>query len=275
MTGSEALALVAIALTLGVKHGLDADHLVAIDALTRFNLQARPRFARWCGVVFSLGHGAVVIAVSILAGALAGRWTVPEGFRDVGAWISIGFLTALGALNLWGVWRTPADAVVQPAGLRARLLGGLMRTSRPAAVAAVGALFALSFDTLSQAALLAVTAQQVSRWELGVALALAFTLGMTLADGANGVWVASMLRAADRRARIASRVMGLAVGVLSLAVAAFGAVRFFSPSAARWVEGRELALGLCLALALACTYAIAMAISRLPAPVAVDGGSTR
>ncbi|MCC6609025.1 MAG: hypothetical protein IT515_05045 [Burkholderiales bacterium] len=51
------LALAALVFFLGVKHGLDPDHLVAIDGLTRFNSQADRRLARWCGALFSLGHG--------------------------------------------------------------------------------------------------------------------------------------------------------------------------------------------------------------------------
>lgn len=271
MPDTDVLALVALALALGVKHGLDADHLIAIDALTRFNVQTRPRFARWCGAVFSLGHGVVVLAVSLLAGALAGRWTVPEAFQHLGAWTSITFLTALGLLNLAAVWRTPAEAVVQPIGLRGRLLSGLMRTSRPAGVALVGALFALSFDTLSQAALLTITAHQIATWQLGAVLAVVFTLGMTLADGANGLWIASVLRAADRRARIASRVMGLAVGGLSLAVAAWGALRYASAHIAEWFEGRELSLGLGLIASVAIAYAAAVALSRRGMAAALPG----
>jgi high-affinity nickel-transport protein len=262
MADPNSFALVTLALTLGVRHGLDADHLVAVDSLTRFNLDARPRFARWCGVVFSLGHGAVVLAVALVAGLLAGRWQVPDGFRDIGAWISIAFLAALGGLNLWAVWRTPAGAMVRPVGLRGRLLGRLMRTSRPGAVAVVGALFALSFDTLTQAALLALAAQQVATWQFGVVLGLCFVLGMTAVDGANGLWVASLLGAADRRARIASRVMGVAVGTLSLAVAALGAWRYGSPSAVQWLEGRELALGIGLLGAVLVAFLLALVASR-------------
>jgi high-affinity nickel-transport protein len=273
MADPDGLALLTLAITLGVKHGLDADHLVAVDALTRFNLDVRPKFARWCGVVFSLGHGAVVIAVAVLAGLLAGRWEVPEGFRDLGAWISILFLAALGVLNLWAVWRTPRGAVVQPVGMRGRLLRGLMRTSRPGAVALVGALFALSFDTLSQAALLSLAAQRVATWQFGVVLALGFVLGMTAADGVNGLYVASLLRAADRRAPVASRVMGITVGALSLAIAALGAWRYASPTAADWLEGRELATGIGMLVAVAAAFLIALALAgpRRASPVSGVG----
>ena len=58
-------ALVLLVFVLGVKHGFDADHLATIDGLTRFNARANPRWARFCGTLFSLGHGAVVIAIAL------------------------------------------------------------------------------------------------------------------------------------------------------------------------------------------------------------------
>ena len=70
------IALLALVFVLGLKHGLDADHLVAIDGLTRYNAQMRPLMARWCGFFFSLGHGAIVIVVAFTVGALTGEWQV-------------------------------------------------------------------------------------------------------------------------------------------------------------------------------------------------------
>ena len=51
----------------------------------------------------------------------------------------------------------------------------------------------------------AVTAAQFGGLAHTLALGLLFLLGMTLADGANGLWIASLLRRADACARIASR----------------------------------------------------------------------
>lgn len=256
------IALVALALTLGVKHGLDADHLVAIDGLTRFNGAARPALARWVGVLFSLGHGAVVVAFAVAVGLAAGKWIVPAWVEDLGAWISIGFLAALGALNIAAVARTPPDGVVQTVAIRGRFLGRLMRTSNPLAIMAVGALFAVSFDTLSQAALFAVAATKVGAWQDGAVLGLVFMLGMAVADGANGLWMSSLLASADRRARVASRVMGLAVGALSLGVAALGVAKYFSGALDAWLEGRELALGLGVIALVAAAFAAAMLLAQ-------------
>lgn len=260
------LALMFLVFTLGMKHGLDADHLATIDGLTRFNARSNPRLARYCGFLFSLGHGAIVVAIALLVGALARRWDVPEWLEDVGAWISILFLAMLGSLNLIAVMTAQAGQVVQPVGLKGRFLGRLQRTGNPLLIAAVGALFALSFDTMSQAALFAVTATRHGGVAHALVLGLCFTLGMLLADGCNGLWIAGLLRRADRRARIASRVMGLAVAAISLSVAAFALARWLQTDLSHWYEGKELPLGLGVIGLLACSFALGQWLARESQP---------
>jgi high-affinity nickel-transport protein len=240
---NEWIALLALVFILGARHGLDADHLATIDGLTRHNLRFAPARARWCGSLFSLGHGAIVMLIALAVGVASSAWQVPAWMDDLGTWISIGFLTLLGILNLRAVLTAPAGEMVVTIGIKAGLLRRLQATSHPLAIAAVGSLFALSFDTLSQAALFAVTATQHGGIAHALTLGAAFTLGMLLADGANGLWIAGLLRRADHRARIASRVMGLMVAAISFAVAGFGIARWLRTDVSQWYEGKEVLLG--------------------------------
>jgi high-affinity nickel-transport protein len=234
---------------LGLRHGLDPDHLATIDGLTRFNCTARPELARWCGALFSIGHGCVVILVAAAVGSAAMTHAVPGWARGFGAWVSIAVLVILGSVNLAIVLRTPSDETVQPTGLRSRLLSRLTQTTHPFAIASIGALFAVSFDTLSQALLLSVTAAQFGGWASAVVLGGLFTLGMLLIDGVNGVWLANLLKRADRRARMASRAIGLFVALISFAVAALGAVRYFSLLPEGSLDSRGLLVGILLIVA--------------------------
>jgi len=252
------LSLVLLTFVLGMKHGFDADHLATIDGLTRFNARHRPRLARWCGSLFSLGHGVVVVAIALGASAVAGQWEVPDWFSTLGAVISIAFLLALGSLNLGAVLAAEPDQMVRPVGLKGRLLGKLTQASHPAVVALVGALFALSFDTLSQAAFFALTATRFGGWEHALLLAATFLAGMLLTDGINGLWIARLIARADEVARIASRVMGLVVAGISLIVAAFGLAKLLSPAIDGWSEGKELSFGFALIAVVACSYGLAL-----------------
>jgi high-affinity nickel-transport protein len=252
--------LLLLVLLLGVKHGVDPDHLATIDGLARFNLSSRPLLARWSGFLFSLGHGVVVMTVAALVALSASSWSAPRWLEETGAWISISFLLALGALNLVAVLRTPADRVARPAGLKGRWLGRLTETSHPVLIASIGAAFALSFDTISQAALFSLSAG--AGWMFAAFLGLVFMAGMMLTDGANGLWVSGMLARADRRARIASRVLGLSIAFLSLSIAALGIAKLWSPRAAAAVENGGLALGLGVVVIVAASYALALRLSR-------------
>ena len=263
-------ALLLLLFVLGLKHGFDADHLATIDGLTRYNASKSPRLARWCGLLFSLGHGAVVIAISVVVGGLSDRWDVPAWAEDLGAWISIAFLTLLGLANLHAVFATPAHLHVQPVGLKSRLLSRFQCTANPLAIAAIGALFALSFDTMSQASMFALTATHYGAWPYALAFGGTFTSGMLLADAANGLWISRLISRADRLALLASRLMGLAVAGISLAVAAFGAAKYFMPAIAAWSEGKELAMGMGVIAVAAFSFLVARRLARWPAAASVS-----
>ncbi|MGA9394163.1 MAG: nickel transporter [Azonexus sp.] len=259
-------SLLILTFVLGMKHGFDADHLATIDGLTRFNARTRPQLARYCGTLFSLGHGAVVLAIALGVSGIASQWAVPEWFGILGSLISIAFLVTLGGLNLAAVLRAGPDEVVQPVGLKGRLLGNLRHASHPALIALVGALFALSFDTLSQAAFFALTATQFGGWEHALVLALLFMLGMLLTDGINGLWIARLIARADQVALVASRVMGLVVSGISLLVAAFGMAKLLSPAVDAWSEGKELGFGFLLVAIIALSFLAALRLTRRPSP---------
>jgi len=255
------LSLVAVVFLLGLKHGLDADHLAAIDGLARFNAARRPAVSRWSGLLFSLGHGAVVTAVAVAVATIAAGWQAPEWLEAAGTGISIGFLALLGAANVAAVVRTPRGEVVRPVGLRSRLFERLTRAEHPVLVAAVGAAFALSFDTLSQAVLFSVTGSHVAGWLFAGALGLVFTAGMVSTDTVNGLWVSRLVRAADARAAAASRVMSLAIGCVALGIATLAVVRAWVPGMEASIEGLGIAPSLAVAAVVALGYTAACYIS--------------
>jgi len=263
-------ALCLLIFMLGLKHGFDADHLATIDGLTRFNARANPRLAKFCGALFSLGHGAVVIAIALAVGTLAQRWEVPQWLEFSGAWISIAFLAALGTVNVRAVLRAHPAEIVRPVGLKGRFLGRLTRAASPGLIALVGALFALSFDTISQAALFALTASQIGGWQHALFLGWLFMLGMLVTDGVNGLWISRLILRADQIALVASRVMSLVVGGVSLLVAAFGLARIVLPAVDAWSEGKDLYFGGSVVVVIAASFLLAVRLTRYPTPPQVS-----
>ena len=102
-----------LAYTFGLRHAVDADHIAAIDNVTRKLMQEGKRPVA-VGFFFSLGHSTVVIlaslAIAVTASALESRF---EAFKHVGGLVGTGvsaaFLFAIAIANsviLIGVWRT-------------------------------------------------------------------------------------------------------------------------------------------------------------------------
>lgn len=246
-------ALCLLAFVLGMKHGLDPDHLATIDGLTRYNAVGRPSLARRCGMLFSLGHGSVVMFIALSVSLLTERWVAPDWLEVTGLWISIGFLGALGWMNLHAALLTPKGEVVKIAGLKGKLLGQLSRSDRPGLIALVGALFALSFDTISQAALFAVAGSQFGGPHHAIILGLLFTFGMLATDGLNGLFFYGLINRADKNSINASRIIASSVGIISLAIASLGIAKFLSPQVNQWLDGKEMMLGVGITLTMMVT----------------------
>ena len=100
---------------------------------------------------------AALAVVAFAVASLAHAWDAPPWLEPFGAWASIVILLLLGGFNLLAVRRTPPGAVVRFEGWRSTLYGRVLNASGAWPILGVGALFAISFDTLSQAALMAVT----------------------------------------------------------------------------------------------------------------------
>jgi len=262
---TDVLGLAALVFILGLKHGLDPDHLVAIDGLTRSS--TREEMRRWCGLFFSLGHGLVVTLVGIAVAVVASDWQVPHWLEHTGAWISIGVLLALGIANLLAALRAAPGEQVALVGLKSRWLPeSLARASHPAVIAAVGAAFALSFDTISHALLFTVTGASLAGWLFAALLGVVFTLGMVFTDALNGLWVARLIRGADRRAAAASRGMSAAIALLCLVLATVGFAKYLLPELA---EPADHLAPLLSAASIAGVFIAYLAARRLRAPAPV------
>lgn len=241
---ADALGLAGLVFLLGLRHGFDPDHLVAIDGLTRSNR------SRWNGLFFSLGHGVVVTLVGLVVAIAASGWRAPAWLEALGAWISISVLLALGLANLAMLSRTPGGRSVALVGIRSRWFAEqLSRGSHPVFIASIGAAFALSFDTISHALVFSLTGATMAGWLFALLLGLVFTSGMVLVDALNGFWVAKMR---------GSRAVSATIACLCLAIAA---------SAAAKLELSKPAMSLAALLAVAAAYLLA---SR---SIYRDGGS--
>ena len=200
-----------IAWGFGLRHAVDADHIAAIDNVTR-KLMQEGRRPVTVGFFFALGHSAVVLIVAALlaatSGALKARFGAMSAYGNLfGTLVSATFLFILAAINiviLRGVWRAfrqlrdggPFDAadldlLLSNRGLLARLFRPLFRiVSQSWHMLPVGFLFGLGFDTATEISLLGISAAEAAKglsiWSVLVFPVL-FAAGMTLVDTTDGV----------------------------------------------------------------------------------------
>ena len=83
---------------------------------------------------------------------------------------------------------------------------------------------------------------------------------MMAVDGINGLWIARLLRRADRRAAIASRTMAVAVGVLSATIGMFTVARRWLPEVEAWAD-REVYVGAAVIAVMIVAWACAMLLA--------------
>jgi high-affinity nickel-transport protein len=195
----------------GLRHAVDADHIAAIDNVTRKLMQQGQRPVG-VGFFFSLGHSLVVILLSVAlaatASALGSRFDALKDWGGiVSALVSALFLFAIAAVNLLvfrAVWRTfrhvrdggsysqdDFDMLLNSRGVLARLFRPLFRLiTRSWHMLPLGFLFGLGFDTATEVGLLGISATEaakgISIWSILVFPAL-FTAGMSLVDTTDGV----------------------------------------------------------------------------------------
>jgi nickel/cobalt transporter (NiCoT) family protein len=223
------LGTAALAYSLGLRHALDADHITAIDLMTR-RLIATGQRPVTVGTFFSLGHSTIVIITSIVVAATAAGVSKRfDGFSNVGGIIgtsvSAAFLLILGILNAYILYRLvvqirkvidlqPDQAAaeawkIEGGGFLFRVLKRMFKLiDRPWKMYPLGVLFGLGFDTSSEIALLGISsiqgAQGTSIW-LILIFPVLFTAGMCLIDTLDGalmmsLYVAPMSMTGDKKA---------------------------------------------------------------------------
>lgn len=195
---------------LGLRHAVDADHIAAIDNVTRKLMQMQQRPVS-VGFFFAFGHSTIIVMVAgavAVAATLLGRF---QRFQDIGGtistMISAVFLLSIAVMNIFiftSIYRTyrraratgsyveeDLDILLNSRGLLARVLRPVFTlVTRPWHMFLLGFLFGLGFDTATEVAMFGVSVQQASH---GVPLLsilvfpALFAAGMSLVDTTDGV----------------------------------------------------------------------------------------
>ncbi|MGC9269241.1 HoxN/HupN/NixA family nickel/cobalt transporter [Acidiphilium sp.] len=195
----------------GLRHAVDADHIAAIDNVTRKLMQEGKRPVA-VGFFFSIGHSAVLFIGTIIIAVTVMR--ISDGFNHfndlagiVGTLVSGVFLLVMAVMNLmiarstYRIFRhvrgggayddDDFNILLNNRGLIARILRPLFRMVEHSwQMLGVGFLFGLGFDTATEVSLLTVAAAEAGKgmpvWSI-LAFPALFSAGMSLIDTTDGV----------------------------------------------------------------------------------------
>ncbi|MBV9200165.1 MAG: HoxN/HupN/NixA family nickel/cobalt transporter [Alphaproteobacteria bacterium] len=200
-----------IAYGFGLRHAVDADHIAAIDNVTR-KLMQEGKHPIAVGFFFALGHSTVVVlgsgVIVLTASTLQSRF--PEVIKTgslLGTLVSVIFLFLIATINivvLAGIFRLfrrvrrgekyadeELNLFLGQRGILGRLFRSLFRLiSRSWHMYPLGFLFGLGFDTATEIGVLGISAAAATSglrlWSILVFPAL-FTAAMSLVDTSDGV----------------------------------------------------------------------------------------
>jgi high-affinity nickel-transport protein len=200
-----------LAYSFGLRHAVDADHIAAIDNVTRKLMQDGKRPVA-VGFMFSLGHSTVVVVGSAaIAGAALALQHRLDAIKDIagviGTLVSAFFLFAIAIVNLIvlkSIYRAfvrvrrgepyveeDFNMLLAGRGILARIFRPMFRMiNRSWHMYPLGVLFGLGFDTATEIGLLGISAAEASKglsfWSILVFPVL-FAAGMSLIDTTDNI----------------------------------------------------------------------------------------
>jgi len=200
-----------VAYSFGLRHAVDADHIAAIDNVTRELMQEGKRPVA-VGLMFSLGHSTVVVlGAAAIAGMALSLQHRLASLRNVGAvvgtLVSAFFLFAIAIVNLIvlrSIFRAfqrvrrgepyfedEFNLLLAGRGFLGRLFRPLFAMIRRSwHMYPLGFLFGLGFDTATEIGLLGISAAEASRglaFSAILVFPVLFAAGMSLIDTTDNI----------------------------------------------------------------------------------------
>jgi high-affinity nickel-transport protein len=171
-------------LILGMRHGLDVDHITAIDNLVR--LHNATKKSRLVGAGFSSGHMISILAEMIFIIYVIGSITNTNNLAFWGGVIGAMALGTIGAINIYAMkkWGRSGSAILASKVLnKTGVLGPI------GSALVTGLVFGLGFDTATQISAIALSAVASATAGIQTALILAgfFAMGMMPVDTLDSI----------------------------------------------------------------------------------------
>ncbi|MBU6428524.1 MAG: hypothetical protein KGR26_05920 [Cyanobacteria bacterium REEB65] len=217
-------SIVLLVVGLGIRHGLDPDHVAAIDGLTFSGLRNSPRVALWSGPLFALGHGLVVTSAILATLALGTHMTMPTPLATCIDWLPVVLLLLMGFLNVRALLQSGPYC---PSGWKSRILP-MLSAGRSLFWAAPIAGMIFAFDGVPQGFMVGGLMAQNSPVD-GLGAGLLMTIAMAAIAAFDSRTLVKLGTADEGRLALYRRISGWAVVGLAFAMAGYEAAALLFP----------------------------------------------
>ncbi|MDJ1499038.1 hypothetical protein [Xanthocytophaga agilis] len=196
ITGNHVSGLLLL-FVLGLRHGLDPDHITVIDGFTYRLHETKSRWARWVGTLFTFGHGLMVTGIALFLSLLRNSFEVPESLNLLIEWVPLIMLVIIGISN---VITLTQKQEVKTVSLRKWLLPtSLTSHLNPFSIILTGIIFGFIFDTSTQIAAFGYAVSASDQWVYAVIGGCVFSGGLMLTGTFDSLYLSKLLQKFDQK----------------------------------------------------------------------------
>lgn len=186
-----------ILFVLGLRHGLDPDHITVIDGYTYRLHLTKSVWTRWVGTLFTFGHGIMVTVIALTLCILKNNYEMPVMLDVIVEWLSSSMLLVIGISNL--IYLTQKKQAPSR-GIRKWLLPKYFSNNiNPFTVVVTGVIFGFIFDTSSQIAAFGYAISVSNQWIYAILGGLVFSLGLIVTGTCDSLLLSKLLKTFDQK----------------------------------------------------------------------------
>ncbi|AMO19693.1 NAD+ synthetase [Flavobacterium columnare] len=185
-----------ILLILGLRHGLDPDHIAVIDNYTYRLHENKNTWSRWVGTLFTLGHGVMVTLIALILSYLKNNFQVPIWVDWVLNWLPMFLLLLMGIGNINSLIYSRKN---NSWSLKKYLIPKFLdKKVSPITVFITGIVFGFIFDTSSQIAAFGLAISGTNHWLFSVIGGIVFSIGLIFTGTIDSYLLSKLLKTFDR-----------------------------------------------------------------------------
>lgn len=217
-----------ILLVLGLRHGLDPDHITVIDGYTYRLHEKKSNWSRWVGTLFTFGHGLMVTLIAFTLSLLKNNFKMPPMLDIVVEWLPAFMLLMIGISNFISLTQGKQVKIIN---FRKSLLPRYFNKHlNPFTVIFTGIIFGFIFDTSSQIAAFAYAVSGTDQWMYAVMGGIVFSTGLMMTGTCDSLLLSKLLKTFDQKKIQTHRFkLNILITIMCFAIPIYKISSFFHP----------------------------------------------